>query len=341
MTPPTRSDLQPLVWVVDSAYTGELHARKGVAERLGYGYEFIPLPNGDARSYQKLLLEKYAADSKEGNPPLFIISGTGEETTAEIADLRMPFDGRLFNIYLASILPDERHPRLAEYDLIASPQLEGGNIVTLTGVPHQLTRDHLAAASQKHAGYFNSLPKPIIGLLIGGNTRYCNGFTEAHARYLAERIAKIGTELNGAIVITNSRRTPDAALNALLDGLAGVTHFFFDWEAIEVSFYHALLAYADLFIVTGDSLSMCSEAAFTGKPILADLSENATECYHREIVGKLIEYGAAKLLTGHFESWTYLPPDPTGAIAKEIHERSRSLFKGHNAGIPVRARNVD
>lgn len=33
---------KPLVWVVDTAYTGELHARIGLAERLGYGYQLIP-----------------------------------------------------------------------------------------------------------------------------------------------------------------------------------------------------------------------------------------------------------------------------------------------------------
>jgi mitochondrial fission protein ELM1 len=319
------SYIHPLVWVVDSEYTGELHARTGVAERLGYGYDIIPVPNGDAVNYQKLLLAKYNASCNGYRPNLLIISGTGEETTAEIADLRTLFEGRLFTLYLASILPDEHHPRLVEYDLIASPQLSGKNIVTLNGVPHQLTRAQLAAAHKRHENYFNALGRPIIGLLIGGNTRYCYGFDEAHARQLAGRVATIAKKLNGSIVVTNSRRTPETALVALLNGLKGVTHDFFDWQAIEISFYHALLAHADLFIVTGDSLSMCSEAAFTGKPILADLSENATECYHREIVGNLIQYGAAKLLTGQFEPWTYLPPDPTGAVVNEVHERFRGL----------------
>lgn len=319
-------DLKPLVWVVDSAYTGELHARTGVAERLGFGYDLIPVPNGDAPGYHKRLLEKYTASCNGSRPPLLVISGTGEETTAEIADLRGIFDDRLFNLYLASILPDERHPRLVEYDLIASPQLTGSNVVALTGVPHQLTREQLAAAYQQHSNYFNELPKPIIGLLVGGNTRYCNGFNEVHGKQLAERVAKIARTLDGTLVITNSRRTPEAALGVLLDGLAGLTHYFFDWQAIEISFYHALLAHADLFIVTGDSLSMCSEAAFTGKPLLVDLSRNATECYHREIVGSLIDYGAAKLLSTDFEAWTYPPPDPVGAVVTAVHARFQNLF---------------
>ena len=315
---------KPLVWVVDSAYTGELHARIGVAERLGYGYALIPQPGNDYGAYQHILKERYNNESK--GSPLLVISGTGEETTAEIADLRPLFDKRLFNIYLASILPDERHPRLAEYDLIASPQLTGKKVVTLTGVPHQLTRERLTNAYRQHASYFEALPKPIIGVLLGGNTRYCSGFDEGHARQIARHVTKLNSELKGTIVVTNSRRTPENALAALLDQLNGLNFDFLDCQQNDIGLYHALLAHADIFIVTGDSLSMCSEAAFTGKPLLVDLSKNATECFHREIVGRLIDCGAARLLSSEFEFWSYTPPDPTEEVVQEIQVRIQSFF---------------
>jgi mitochondrial fission protein ELM1 len=310
----------PLVWVVDSAYTGELHARIGLAERLGYGYELIPIPNGDIPAYEQTLLNLY---QQEGNSlqPLLIINGTGEETTSEIANLRRLFGRRLFTVFLASILPDEHHPRLAEYDLIASPQLSGDNIVSLVGVPHHLTQEGMNLAHQQHADYFNSLSKPIIGVLVGGNTRYCNGFDEVHARHFAERVAKVGYALEASLVITNSRRTPANALSVLLQGLSGLDCHFFDWQHIDSLFYTALLAHADIFVVSGDSLSMCSEAAFTGKPLLVDLSNSATECYHRQIVGQMIDYGAAKLLTDSFEPWSYTPLDPTASIVTVIKQR--------------------
>ena len=161
------------------------------------------------------------------NPRLLIISGTGEETTAEIADLKLLFEDRLLNVYLASILPDELHQRLCEYDLIASPQLNGANIVSLIGVPHKLTRDTLATAYRQHEDYFSTLPKPIIGLLIGGNTRYCDGFNEAHATGLAQRATSIAKSQEGCLVVSNSRRTPAPALAALLDNLEGLSYYFF------------------------------------------------------------------------------------------------------------------
>lgn len=170
----------PLVWVVDSAYTGELHARLGVAERLGYGYEMIPLPNGDARAYARLLENRYGHACRNGEPrPLILLSGTGEDTIGPIADLKSLFQARLLNVYLASILPDEPDLRLQEYDLVASPQLSGANVVTTVGVVHRMTERLLNQAFHRHRDVFAGLARPLVGLLVGGNTRYCFNFNEA------------------------------------------------------------------------------------------------------------------------------------------------------------------
>ena len=291
--------LVPLVWVVDSAYTGELNARIGLAERLGYSYEVIPMPSSHHGHYNLVLKQRYLRSTQGNKQKLLIISGTGEETIAEIADLKILFEDCL-NVYLASILPALPHPRLSEYDLVASPQFKGTNIIPLISVLHNLTPAILSKAYQQHQDYFNTLPKPVVALLLGGNTRYCDGFNEAHVIKLAKRIAKLVSSLGGFLVITNSRRTPASALNTLLTCLDGISHFFFDWQ---------------------HSLSMCSEAAFTGKPVLVDLSEDATENYHRELVGKLIDYGAVKVLGDQYESWSYLPLDPTGDVARVIESR--------------------
>jgi len=78
---------KPIVWVVTSAYTGELHARIGLAKRLGFGYDIIPMPSGNIETYAKSLEHRFLALTPKDSD-LLIITGTGEETTAEIADLR-------------------------------------------------------------------------------------------------------------------------------------------------------------------------------------------------------------------------------------------------------------
>lgn len=314
----------PLVWIVDSAYTGELHARLGVAERLGYGHETIPLPNGDAGAYARLLEDRYGHACLDGEPrPVILLSGTGEDTISPIADLKDMFQGRLLNVFLASILPDEPDLRLQEYDLVASPQLSGANVVTTVGVVHRMTDRLLDQAFHRHRDVFAGLARPLVGLLVGGNTRYCFGFHEDHARCLGRRVASIVASLKGSLVVTNSRRTPKDALAALLDEVAGLDCRFFDWQQTGPDFYPALLAHGDVLVATGDSVSMCSEASYTGKPLLVDMNDCATEIYHRHIIGQLIAYGAAKPLSDTFQPWTYTPPDPTGAVVAAIHERLR------------------
>ena len=317
----------PLVWIVDSAYTGELNARLGVAERLGYGYEMIPLPNGDAGAYARLLENRYGDACRDGKPrPVILLSGTGEDTIGPIADLKGVFQGRLLNVYLASILPDEPDPRLQEYDVVASPQLSGANVVTTVGVVHRMTNHLLDRAFHRHRDLFAGLARPLVGLLVGGNTRYCFGFHEDHARCLGRRVASIVASLKGSLVVTNSRRTPKEALAALLDEVASLDCRFFDWQQTGPDFYPALLAHGDVFVATGDSVSMCSEASYTGKPLLVDINDCATEIYHRHIIGKLIAYGAAKPLSDTFQAWTYTPPDPTGVVVVAIHERLSRSF---------------
>lgn len=312
----------PLVWIVDSAYTGELNARLGVAERLGYGHEMIPLPNGDVAAYARLLEDRYSHACRDGEPrPLILLSGTGEDTTGPIADIKRVFQEGMLNVYLASILPDELDPRLQEYDLVASPQLSGTNVVTTVGVVHRITDRLLNQAFHQHRDLFAGLARPLVGLLVGGNTRYCFGFDEGHARCLGRRVVSTVASLQGSLVVTNSRRTPKEALAVLLDEVAGLEYRFFDWQQTGPDFYPALLAHGDLFIATGDSASMCSEVSYTGKPLLVDINDCATEIYHRHIIGTLITHGAAKPLSDALQPWTYTPPDPTGAVVGAIHER--------------------
>lgn len=310
----------PMVWIVDSAYTGELYARLGVAERLGYDYETIPLPNGDPVVYAGLLEHRYNQACRNGVPrPLILLSGTGEDTIGPIADIKSVFEWRLLNVYLASILPDVPDRRLREYDLIATPQLSGTNIVTTVGVVHRITDGLLAQAFHRHRDVFAGVARPLVGLLVGGNTRYCFGFDESHARCLGRRVVRVVASLRGGLVITNSRRTPKGALAALLDEVASLPSKFFDWQQVDPDFYPALLAHGDLFVATGDSASMCSEVSYTGKPLLVDVNDCATEIYHRHIIGTLIAHGAAKPLSDTFEPWTYTRPDPTGAVVAAIH----------------------
>ncbi len=312
---------QAKVWIADSAFTGELNARIGVAERLGYDFDVIPLPENGVNHYREKL-DRLDAERRRFDPmrPLILLSGTGEDTVSAFADFKRR-SPKLLNVFLASILPAELNPRLFEYDIIATPELEGPNVVRTIGVAHNVTHSRIRAAQDKYGGLFAALEPPIFALLLGGNTLYCNGFDAGYARRLAARVRRIVSENHGSLIVTNSRRTPPAALDALLDDLAPLQPSFFDWCTSPREIYHAIIGAAEVIIATGDSLSMCSEGSFTGKPLLVDISEQATEIYHRQILEGLLRCGAARPIDDGYAPWSYTPIDTANQIATAIREK--------------------
>lgn len=69
------------------------------------------------------------------------------------------------------------------------------------------------------------------------------------------------------LYVTTSRRTPAAVIEALKQGMPKQA-ILYEWSALGIDNpYLALLAYADRFIVTGDSISMMVEVARLGRPL--------------------------------------------------------------------------
>jgi len=162
-----------------------------------------------------------------------------------------------------------------------------------------------------------------IALLIGGNTRYCSGFTEVYASKLATQLAKQAELWRAKYVITNSRRTPDNALQVLRSTLCDYEAEFVDSKGVG---YPELLARTDAIICTGDSLSMCSEAAITGKPLLITTDAEAMEIYHLQAANRLIDAGYAIQFCGTLESLPRATKalDTTGAVGTRILEWLRA-----------------
>src|SRR6185369_4221368 len=75
--------------------------------------------------------------------------------------------------------------------------------------------------------------------------------------------------VGGSLMVTTSRRTGDRLAEAIEDFLTAPVYFY-DWKDEDVESknpFFAFLGLADAVIATGDSISMCSEACATGKPV--------------------------------------------------------------------------
>ncbi len=124
----------------------------------------------------------------------------------------------------------------------------------------------VAEEAARWEGRFEGLPKPLIAMLIGGET---NPFVMNRkvARKLVEMARWVIDELDGTPYITTSRRTTQDVLEVLRSELPDGA-VYFEWQPdAEDNPYRALLGAADGFIVTGDSVSMMVEVIYLGKPL--------------------------------------------------------------------------
>ena len=282
--------------VLGSDYTGEINSRMGVAEWL----------EGEISQVSLATAEEVVNGST--HPELLgydlLIAGTGEDTTRLALDLASKI-GNPLTVFVASILPDELDPNIQRYDLVVAPphpELSGDHVLQILGVPSRLQPNPTPPQPVSSS--------PRMALLLGGNTRYCEGFTEDYAQRLANRLLKQAQLWNGKFVISNSRRTPEGSLHVLRKVLSPVEETFIDWEQGDSHRYKKLLEEAEVIFCTGDSLSMCSEAAMQGKPLLVTCDKEAMEIYHIRTLQRMVREGHAHF----FEEPMEHIPDPVSVL---------------------------
>lgn len=192
---------------------------------------------------------------------------------------------------------------LADFDLIVLPNHDGcklvrPNIMRVTGAPHRITPERLEAEKEKWSPVFASLPSPRIAVIVGGATKN-KPFTTEMASDLAKRAKGLLSVLGGggSFLVTTSRRT-GAAQEKIICDMLPEPKFFYSWGNKEVENpYFGFLALADHIIVTGDSVSMCSEACASGAPVYIYAPQGTVGRKHALLHQELYREGYAVELT--------------------------------------------
>ena len=257
-----------------------------------------------------------AAD--EAWPDLWI--ATGRATLPLSARVRARSGGKTFVV-------QTQDPRWRNdvYDLVVAPAHDGVvglNVLSITGSPHRVTAERLAEGAAAFADRLEPLPRPRVAALIGGRSRAFD-LTGAHAADLADRIARAVEAAGGSLMLTVSRRTPEAAkaaMTARLDHLPGLI-----WDGEGANPYFAFLKFADHILVTEDSANMAAEAASTSAPvhILPMIPLKPADKFAR-LHADLRERGAARPFDGSLASWTYEPLAETDRAARAVLGRVTS-----------------
>jgi mitochondrial fission protein ELM1 len=75
-------------------------------------------------------------------------------------------------------------------------------------------------------------------------------------------------------------------------------------------------------VVTGDSVSMISEATATGRPVhVHHLPELRQARRLRRFHASFEDYGYTRRFTGTLDHWSYMPPNETERVAGVIRRR--------------------
>jgi hypothetical protein len=159
---------------------------------------------------------------------------------------------------------------LQHFDLIiTTPQYrlpQRPNVLHNHTTLHRVTPARLASAAHTWAERFSHLPRPYIGMLVGGHSGPYTLDVPTATR-LAQQANHLARQQGASLLVTTSARTPATATTALLSTLDCPAYVYHWSPDTENNPYYGYLALAEAFIVTGESVSMLTEACATQKPV--------------------------------------------------------------------------
>lgn len=160
-----------------------------------------------------------------------------------------------------------------EMDLIIVPSHDSlkkqniPNALVIVGAPNKICPQILNDAQVKWQNVFEKLPKPYTAVIIGGAIKG-KKWSQDNALAIAKRIKELHSEIGGSLLITTSRRTGKDNQDIIMSELQEIPSYTYLWGEKKENPLMGFYACADKIIVTADSVSMCSEACSTGKPVL-------------------------------------------------------------------------
>jgi mitochondrial fission protein ELM1 len=312
------SSMTQPVWVLADPRAGTAAQPLGVAERLDVPFDTIPLAWGPlarlplpwpslaglAPAARALICPPWPglvlAAGRRSTPVARWLRRRGARTVQFMRPGRAPGD--------ADLLVIGRHDDPAP----------AANLLAITAACHRLSPARLAEARAGWAAAFAGLPAPRIALLVGGPVRG-EGLAPDLAAQLGQQAAALAAAQGGSLLATTSRRSGAAASAALAAAIAAVPHRLHRWDSPGPNPYAGYLAWADIVVVTGDSVSMISEALATAAPVL--IAETTEAPRHRRLWQSLYAQGQAQPFRPGVAPAMRAPLDEAGRVAAAIRAR--------------------
>jgi hypothetical protein len=256
----------------------------------------------------------YAVDRAVLAPPLpDLLIGCGGKAGAVLAALAGRTRARRIMVQRPPVDP-------ARFDLVLvtrHDQMTGPNVLVTRTALHRVTPARLAEAAALWAPRLAYLPRPLVVVLVGGSSGHYRLDVPVGAR-LAGQLAEMMRRDKVGLALTPSRRTDPAVVQVFGRTLRQLGAYVWDMQGENP--YFGLLALADAIVVTGDSVSMISEAVATKAPVLVAALPGRS--YRQgQFTRDLFADGRARPFRGRLETWPAEPMNDTPEAAAEMCRR--------------------
>lgn len=255
-------------WIVTEGHAGSENQCIGLAEAMGVAYRikrvhprapWVWLPVG---LWPMPLAALDGASDAIAPPWPDLLIASGRRSIPYAWHVGRHSGGRTFTVYI-------QNPRagIGRFGAVVAPAhdgIAGPNVIVTKGAIHRVTPERIAEEADRFAARVSHLPRPLVAVLIGGSNKIYR-MTDQTIRGLADRLSALATREGVGLLVTPSRRTGEANIRTLRAALADAPAEIWDFEGDNP--YFGYLGLADHIVVTGDSVTMISEACSTGKPV--------------------------------------------------------------------------
>ena len=317
-------------WVLTDGKAGDEAPCLGLAEAMGLKPErrvvrpralFAALaPRGPIDP-----AERPGAPGSPVAPPFpDVLIASGRRAVPYLRHVRRASEGRTFTVFVK----DPRiSAKVADVVWVAvHDALRGANVIVSLAAPHLVSAEAMQRACENPDPRIAALAPPRMALLVGGDSRH-HTFSEKDRRTLIGALESM--ILAGAsVMITTSRRTPRAMIDAIKREIADTPKRAFLWTGGDDNPYLQMLAHAQTIVVTADSTNMVGEACATSAPVMV---YEPTGGHPRitAFINSLQKAGRIRRWLGRLESWPCAPVDDTPRIARDIAARYAKWLESH------------
>ena len=330
-----------IVWVLTDDRVGSNNQSIAIAEKLSRYYiikkivynSLIELPNFIRRS-SLIGINKEESDSLETDLPDIVVVA-GRRLSSVALNIKKRNNNRTFIVNIMNPdLPFDKFDviLLPKHDKISKRLLNKGNIIETNGTINRVSSLKIKEETEKWKEFFKSYDRPLISLIVGGDTKNYK-FDPKEFGEMVKNLSALVNRKNGTLLITTSRRTSDECLNQIKQKI-DCDYYLYDWRLETDSSnllktnlgnpYYAFLGLSDFLVVTGDSMSMISEACSTGKPTYVYMPKESLGKKHLRFCADMLKDKYVKEFTKNtddLEAYTYKPLDELDRVVKLIYKK--------------------